>query len=114
MAKPESAPAPTEKDKDKGKKDGMGANLKFRLPADAKLYVDGRLTTVSGTERVFTTPPLSPGQKFYYAVKAEIMVDGQPVLEEKRIVIEAGADITESFSKLLTAVETRPVPIAGK
>ncbi len=110
MDKPE-APAPTDKDK---KKDGMGASLKFRVPADAKLYVDGRLTTVGGTERVFTTPPLLSGQKFYYDVKAEIMVDGIPVIEEKRVVLEAGTDLTESFTKLFTAIESKTVPIAGK
>ena len=49
----------------------MGANLKFQLPAEAKLYVDGRLTMIGGTERAFTTPPLAAGSQFFYDVKAE-------------------------------------------
>ena len=113
MDKPE-APPPTEKDKDKSKKDGMGANLKFRVPAHAKLYVDGRLTTGGGTERVFPTPPLLSGEKFFYDVKAEIMVDGKPVIEEKRVVLEAGMDLTESFATLFTAIEAKTIPVAGK
>jgi uncharacterized protein (TIGR03000 family) len=95
-------------------KSGMGANLKFRLPADARLYVDGRLTLLTGTERAFTTPPLVAGQKFYYDVRAELMVDGKPVVEERRVIVESGADLTESFTKLLAVAEGKGVPIAEK
>ena len=85
----------------------MGANLKFRLPAEAKLYVDGRLTMIGGTERTFTTPPLADGSQYYYDVKAEVIVDGKPVVEHKRILVEAGATIKESFPMLIAAVEGR-------
>jgi len=95
-------------------KEGMGANLKFKLPADAKLYVDGRLTMITGTERAFTTPPLAQGSKYYYDVKAEVLVDGKPMVEEKRVLVQAGADITESFPTLLAAVEKKGSPVAGK
>ncbi len=93
---------------------GMGANLKFTVPANAKLYVDGRLTTGSGTERNFTTPPLAPGQKFYYEVKAELLVNGTPVIEEKRVIIEAGNNIVESFPRLIAATNGTPASVAGK
>jgi uncharacterized protein (TIGR03000 family) len=95
-------------------KEGMGANLKFKLPAEAKLYVDGRLTMIGGTERAFTTPPLAAGSQFYYDVKAEVVVDGKPVVEEKRILVEAGATINESFPVLIAAVAGQSTPVAGK
>ena len=95
-------------------KEGMGANLKFRLPADAKLYVDGRLTLSTGTERSFTTPPLAAGSKYYYEVKAEVVVDGKPVVEEKRVLVESGAQVTEAFPKLIAAVEGKPTTVAEK
>jgi len=95
-------------------KEGMGANLKFKLPADAKLYVDGRLTMIGGTERAFNTPPLVEGSKYFYDVKAEIIVDGKPVVEEKRVVVEAGATITESFPMLIAAVEKKATAVAEK
>jgi uncharacterized protein (TIGR03000 family) len=88
-------------------KEGMGANLKFQLPADAKLYVDGRLTMIGGTERSFTTPPLAEGSTYYYDVKAEIIVNGKPVVEEKRVRVAAGATITETFPTLTAALERR-------
>jgi uncharacterized protein (TIGR03000 family) len=103
MEKP-STDSPVDKDKDKDKPKGMGAKLKFQLPADAKLYVDGRPTAIGGTERAFTTPPLAPGQKFFYEVRAELVMVTGVVSEEKRVIVEAGADITESFAKLLAAV----------
>jgi uncharacterized protein (TIGR03000 family) len=74
----------------------VGANIKFVVPADAKLYVDGKLTPGTGTERTFYTPPLAAGQ-FYYEVKVETTVAGKPVVEEKKIIVTAGANLTEKF-----------------
>jgi uncharacterized protein (TIGR03000 family) len=108
-------PKPTDpKLTDTKKPMGMGANLKFRLPADTKLYIDGRLTTASGTERVFSTPPLALGQKFFYDVKAELMVKGSPVVEEMRVIVESGTIINESFTKLFVAAQLEPAVVAGK
>ena len=38
-------------------KEGMGAKLNFRVPAEAKLFVDGRLTAITGTERTSRRRP---------------------------------------------------------
>lgn len=91
----------------------MGANLKFKVPADAKLYVDGQLTTSTGPERTFYTPPLERGKKFYYEVKAEMVLNGQTITEEKKVILEAGAHITEEFTVLLAAV-SKANSVAGK
>jgi len=90
-----------------------GANLKFKVPADTKLYVDGKLAPGSGTERAFYTPALEAGKKFFYEVKAELVVDGKTVVEEKKVIVEAGANITETFEKLTASVEKAP-SVAGK
>ena len=92
----------------------MGAKIKFQVPADARLYVDGKLTVLTGTERAFSTPALVVGEKFFYDVKAELMVDGKPVVEEKRVVVEAGADLTESFPTLFAAAQKNGIAVAGK
>lgn len=91
----------------------MGANLKFTVPADTKLFVDGKPVAGTGTERTFYTPPLAAGQKFFYDVKAELVVDGKTVTDEKRVIVEAGANVTETFPKLVAAVAT-PTTVAGK
>lgn len=90
-----------------------GANLRFSVPADAKLYVDGKLAPGSGPERAFYTPPLAAGKQFFYEVKAELLVDGQVVVDEKKIIVEAGKTVTESFPKLVAAV-AKANSVAGK
>jgi uncharacterized protein (TIGR03000 family) len=90
-----------------------GANLKFSVPADAKLYVDGKLAPGAGAERAFYTPALEPGKKFFYDVKAELVVAGQTVVDEKRVIVEAGQTVVESFPKLVAAVE-KATSVAGK
>ena len=107
--KPETTP-----EKKPGGNDGMGANLKLRVPAEAKIYVDGRLTTGDGTERAFFTPALEPGQKYYYDVKAEVVVAGRVVVEEKRVVVVAGAEVTESFASLFAALGLPAPSVASK
>ena len=86
------APAPMTKPS--SDKEPQGANLKFNLPGDAKLFVDGRPTAGTGAERTFYTPPLAAGQKFFYDVKAELTVGGETVVEEKRVVVAAGKPTT--------------------
>jgi uncharacterized protein (TIGR03000 family) len=90
-----------------------GANLKFRLPAGATLYVDGRPAAGAGVERTFYTPALEAGQKYFYDVRAEVVVAGQTVTEEKRVIVSSGSDITESFTKLLAAADA-PNAVAAK
>jgi uncharacterized protein (TIGR03000 family) len=88
------------------------ANITFKVPADARIFVDGKPTPGTGTERSFYTPPLAPG-KYFYEVKAELVVDGRMVTEEKRVIVEAGANLTETFPKL-TAAASATETIAGK
>jgi uncharacterized protein (TIGR03000 family) len=91
----------------------MGANLKFKVPAETKLYVDGRLTTGFGPERSFFTPPLEAGKKFFYDVEAKLVVNGKEVVESKKVIVEAGVSVNEEFAKLTAALAT-PDAVAGK
>ena len=69
----------------------MGANLKFKVPADAKLFVDGKETPGSGPERAFFTPPLERGKKFFYEVKVEYTADGKKkTTDVEKVIVEAG------------------------
>jgi uncharacterized protein (TIGR03000 family) len=90
-----------------------GANLKFKVPADTKLYVDGTLAPGSGAERSFYTPPLERGKKFYYEVEAKVVVNGKEVVESKKVIVEAGVTVNEEFAKLTAAVAS-PDTIAVK
>ena len=108
--KPETDPKKPETDPKKTGNNGA-ANLKFRLPADAKLYVDGRLTNGDGSERTSSPRRCRSGQQYYYEVKAELMVNGEMVTEEKRMVVAAD-EVIETFPKL-TAAARRPARWPG-
>ena len=81
------------------------AILTITVPADAKLYVDGQLTDGEGTTRQFHTPSLQPGQTYYYEMKAEVEIDGDVKSQTKRVLVESGANLSESFDDLEEAVE---------
>jgi uncharacterized protein (TIGR03000 family) len=92
---------PTE---DTKKKQGMltpsRAKLVVELPADAKLYIDDLpMKTTSGV-RSFNTPTLEPGQIYYYMVRAEVVRDGKPVTETRRVLVRAGQTARASFKDI--------------
>src|SRR5262245_19398585 len=82
------------------KDDGKGARLIIDVPAQAKLYIDGQLSKSIAEQRQFSTPPLQSGQTYFYDLAVEVMKDGKPVTEEKRIVVRAGDEIRESFTNM--------------
>jgi uncharacterized protein (TIGR03000 family) len=100
----EQLPKPKPDDKDKG---GMGvapnrARLIVELPSDAKLYVDDRAMRTGVNPRTFHTPELEPGQLYFYDLRVEVVRDGKPVTESKRVVVKAGEVIRANFPKLET------------
>jgi uncharacterized protein (TIGR03000 family) len=50
-------------------KEGKPAQLRVKLPANAKLSIDEQPTKASGPERLFVTPPLQEGKTFAYTLK---------------------------------------------
>ncbi len=66
------------------------ATIVVNLPADAKLTIDGRETHARSGRRVFSSPALPPGKKFYYVLKATAVRDGQTVTSEQRVIVSAG------------------------
>jgi uncharacterized protein (TIGR03000 family) len=68
------------------------ASLVVRLPADARLTIDGHPThSASGTRR-FVSPPLEPGKIFHYDLKAEVVRDGKTLTETRRVAVRAGQE----------------------
>jgi uncharacterized protein (TIGR03000 family) len=90
------------------------STLKVELPKDAKLFVDGKEVPGSGTARAFATPALPRGADFFYDLKAEVTVDGKPMVEEKRVIVRAGETVTTSFTKLTAVAPPAGDRVAGK
>jgi uncharacterized protein (TIGR03000 family) len=97
--KPEQVPAPK---KEEGKESAAfkAARLIVELPADAKLYVDGRLTNATSERRVFNSPPLQEGQTYYYILRAEVVRDGKTLSGTKRVLLHARDVVQASFLDL--------------
>ena len=76
------------------------AHVTVRLPADAKLWVDGILMKPTGPVRDFVTPPmLRAGQTYQYTFRAEWSRDGRPVTSERRVIVMATGSTDVDFSK---------------
>jgi uncharacterized protein (TIGR03000 family) len=66
------------------------ATIVVNLPAEATLTIDGAATRSTSDKRVFTSPELTPGKKYYYQFKAEVIRDGKTVLVEQKVPVIAG------------------------
>jgi uncharacterized protein (TIGR03000 family) len=90
----------------------QAAYLRVRLPAGAELLVDGTRTKQTGPERLFESPPLPPGKRFIYSMKATWKEGGKEIVQEKTVRVEAGRETPVDFRPTPTIEEGRvPEPI---
>lgn len=98
---------------------GAVAWLDVRVPAEADLWVQGQRMTVTGAERRFTSPSLTPGRDYTYDVRATWSEEGRSVTQERRVTVRAGdrigldlrsTPITTEEPTLRTAPALRAVP----
>lgn len=64
---------------------------------DAEVWVDDHKTTQKGTQRRYTTPPLTPGKQYKYEIRVESMRDGKKVEQKQEITFEAGQHVGVDF-----------------
>jgi uncharacterized protein (TIGR03000 family) len=77
------------------------ATINILLPSTANdIWVDGeKMPTRSTASRVFTSPPLEPGHKYVYTVRASWPSRDRMVTQERSVVIRANAVATVDFNK---------------
>jgi uncharacterized protein (TIGR03000 family) len=75
------------------------ATIVVRLPADARLTIDGKATQSTGDTRTFQTPPLEPGRIFSYQLEAVAERNGQKERVTQRVEVQAGrpSEVTLNF-----------------
>ena len=66
------------------------ATVVVRLPADARLTIDGAATRSTGATRTFQSPPLEAGAPGQYVLRAEIVRDGRALRVRHRVQVRAG------------------------
>ncbi len=74
------------------------ATVVVNLPADARLYVEKHLMTLTGTTRAFRTPDLAPGSKYNYTIRMEVERGGKMIEKTENITIEPGKRTQVSFA----------------
>lgn len=76
------------------------ATIRMEIPQGATLFVDGNRINADAGTRVFHTPPLAAGERYFYNFRLEFQVNGQFRREERRVVVESRQEIAVDFSQL--------------
>lgn len=79
----------------------LRATVLVKLPADAKLFAEGRQLNLAGAERRFTTPPLPADREALYTFRIEYTRDGEQVTQSKKVSVRAGGSATVEFLDLV-------------
>ncbi len=83
------------------------ATIVVTLPAEAKLSVDGTATTSTSDRRVLQTPVLETGSDYVYTLRAEVVRDGQTMVETQQITVRAGETTEVPFNFSAQGVASR-------
>jgi len=76
------------------------ARLRVVVPADAKVWVDGKATQQTGAVRSFESPPLTPGKQYSYDIKAQWRdSNGKEVTRSRRVDVRANAAVDVDFAR---------------
>ena len=68
------------------------AILSLKLPRDAKVYINGKLTKTQGTLRQYVSRNLSKGKNYRYRVKAVVEKDGREFVRTQLVSMRPGQD----------------------
>ena len=83
------------------------ARITVRLPADARLFVNGEACALTSNTRSFETPRLQPGREYAYTLKAEVVRDGRTRSESRQVVFQAGKQVQVEFKLAAESVASR-------
>jgi len=93
---------------------GNVATVRVRVPSDARVFFEGEPTTATGPDRLFESPPLTPGRSFRYDIKAVWDENGREVVRTRSVVVHAGDRASVNFmgDEEQPTLRTRPTVTA--
>jgi uncharacterized protein (TIGR03000 family) len=100
-----ASPAPADATEGKSAYTGAGMLL-VKVPANAKIFVNGKETTSTGTERQYISRGLVRGASYKFEVKAELNRAGEPVVITKTANLTAGGNAEVTFDDLADEPDT--------
>jgi uncharacterized protein (TIGR03000 family) len=75
------------------------AHLILRVPADAELWFNGTKISAEGTVRKYASPPLTPGRRYTYSIRAQWQKNGQTIKATREVHVKAGTHIDMDLTK---------------
>jgi uncharacterized protein (TIGR03000 family) len=78
----------------------VGENVAYVIvgvPPDADLWFEGVRTTLTGSSREFTSPPIQPDRAYTYEVHARWVEGGREVEQTQNVMFRAGDRVTVNF-----------------
>jgi uncharacterized protein (TIGR03000 family) len=73
------------------------AHLTLRVPENARIWFSDVLTTSAGPVREFRSPPLAPGGRYSYEVRARWNENGRQITQTQHIAVTPGAHVRVEF-----------------
>lgn len=77
---------------------GQPGTLVVHLPVSAQLFIEGQPTTQTGATRRFQSPVLAAGRTFVYKLQARWVENGQEVIADRQVDIQAGQEVVVDFN----------------
>jgi len=89
------------------------ATVIVKLPADSKLYAEGKALSLTSGERAFVTPELPPGREYNYTFRIEYDRNGRTLGETRTVVVTPGKVSTIEFNDVASSkLDPTPIPKA--
>ncbi len=79
--------------------------LTIYVPFDAKVTVNGHETASKGSRRQYVSFGLKPGLAYKYEIRAEVLRDGRPAIENRTVTLTAGDHTSVAFGFNVSTVE---------
>lgn len=74
------------------------AVIEVAVPAEAKVFVNNKETTSTGSARSYVSNNLQAGQTYLYNFRVEFEQDGKPVVKNESVKLSAGDRIALTFT----------------
>jgi uncharacterized protein (TIGR03000 family) len=84
------------------------ATVRVQVPTDAQVWLEGQPTRQTGPVREFETPPLEPGRKYEYQIKASWIKNGRMVSDTQTVTFRAGETPSVTFIPGPTITTVKP------
>ncbi len=87
------------------------ATVIVKLPADARLYAEGKPLRLTSAERAFVTPELPQGRDYNYTFRVEYDREGRTVTDARTVAVTPGKVSNVEFNDLASG-KVDPIPKA--